>query len=152
MYKKILVPLDGSSLAEKVLKHIKEIVTDCGMSEFVLLTVVEPFREQPFRKEDNWNVKIQKEAVRVAGNYLKVLQERLQMEGVKSEIAVIEGIAANEILDYAARNEIDLIMINSKGKTASIRTAFGGVADRIIRHSTIPVLVTQEHESLQAKV
>lgn len=145
MYNKILVPLDGSSLAETILDHARIMVKMCGASEIVLLTVVEPFREQPFRKEDNWNIKIQKEAVRVAGNYLKVLQDRLQGEDIKSVMAIIEGDPAHEILEYAGKNGIDLIMINSKGKTANVRTIFGGVADRIIRHSSIPVLVTQAH-------
>jgi nucleotide-binding universal stress UspA family protein len=142
MYKKILVPLDGSALAETILVHTKALIKDCGAPDIVLLTVVEPFREQPFRKEDNWNLKIQKEAVRVAGNYLKMLQEKLLLEGFKSDIVVLEGDPSREILDYAVKHEIDLIMINSKGRTASIRPIFGGVADRIIRHSAIPVLVT----------
>jgi nucleotide-binding universal stress UspA family protein len=143
MYNKILVPLDGSSLAETILSQTKEMIKDCGASEIVLLTVVEPYREQPFRKEDNWNIKIQKEAVRIAGNYLTLLKERLLAEGIKVETATLEGDPAGEILDYAERNAIDLIMINSKGRTASPHTIFGGVADRIIRHSHIPVLVAQ---------
>lgn len=141
MYKKILIPLDGSQASETILSQAKAMVKDCGRPELMLLTVVEAFKEQPYRKDDNWNIKIQKEAVRVAGNYLKVLQEKLAVEGVKADIVVVEGDPAKEIIDYAVNNGIDLIMMNSKGRTANARTVLGGVTNRIIRHSPVPVLI-----------
>jgi nucleotide-binding universal stress UspA family protein len=141
LYRKILVPLDGSSLSESILGQAADLVKECNGSELVLLTVVEPFREQPFRKEDDWNTKIQKEGVRVAGNYLKALKEKLMSEGVKVNVEVIVGDPAQEILAYSIKNEIDLIMMNAKGRSANKRWFFGSVAKKIIDHSPIPVLI-----------
>jgi nucleotide-binding universal stress UspA family protein len=141
LYRKILVPLDGSSQSESILGQAGAMVKECGVSELVLLTVVEPFRGQPFRKDDDWNIKIQKEGVRVAGNYLQALQEKLMLEGVKVNVEVIMGDPAQEILTYAVKNEIDLIMMNAKGRSANTRWVFGSVANKIIDHSPIPVLI-----------
>jgi nucleotide-binding universal stress UspA family protein len=140
MYKNILVPLDGSALSESILVYARDIVKECRESKLVLISVVEPFKDQPYRKEDDWILKVQKEAVRVTGNYLKILQEKLQAEGIETRMEVLEGDPAKEILDFAVKNGIDLIMLNSKGKNSVKQHIFGGVADKIIRHSTIPVL------------
>lgn len=141
MYKKILVPLDGSSLSETILGQVKSMAKDYRVPEIVLLTIVEPFREQPYRKEDDWNLKIQKEALRLAGNYLRVLKEKLAVEGVRVDTAVVAGEPAQEILDYAANNGVDLILMKARGRSANNRWVFGGVTNRIIRHSPIPVLI-----------
>ena len=141
MYRKILVPLDGSSLSESILDQTRVMIKDCDVSELVLLTVVEPFHEQPYRTRDDWNIKIQKEAVRVAGNYLTALQEKLLAEGIKVESAVLIGDPAKEILEYALKKGIDLIMMNAKGRTSNDRWVFGSVTNKVIRHSQVPVFV-----------
>jgi|WetSurMetagenome_2_1015567.scaffolds.fasta_scaffold164245_2 nucleotide-binding universal stress UspA family protein len=141
MYRKILVPLDGSNLSESIIDQAKTLVLDCGIPEMVLLTVVEPFREQPYRYEDNWKDKIQKEAVRVAANYLKELKDRLNIMGHRVDTVVIEGDPAQAILDYSKKNGVDLIIMNARGRTAGNRWTFGSVTNKIIGHSPVPVLV-----------
>jgi nucleotide-binding universal stress UspA family protein len=141
MYRKILVPLDGSNLSETILSQAIEMVKECGRPEIVLLTVVEPFREQPYRRDDDWVIKIQKQAVKVSGTYLQELKEKLGTQGIEVSTVVLEGDPAEQILDYAGKNGVDLIMMNARGRTASKRWIFGGVANRIIRHSPIPVLI-----------
>jgi nucleotide-binding universal stress UspA family protein len=141
MYRKILVPLDGSNLSETILSQAIEMVKECGRPEIVLLTVVEPFREQPYRRDDDWVIKIQKQAVKVCGTYLQELKEKLGTQGIEVSTVVLEGDPAEQILDYAGKNGVDLIMMNARGRTASKRWIFGGVANRIIRHSPVPVLI-----------
>jgi nucleotide-binding universal stress UspA family protein len=143
LYQKMLVPLDGSSKSETILGQAKSMVLDYHVPEMILLTVVEQFHEQPYRKDDDWNIKIQKEAVRVARNYLKALQEKLLSEGVDVKTVILEGEPALNILDYAVMNGVDLIMMNAKGKIVNNHWVFGGVTNRIIRHSPVPVLISR---------
>jgi nucleotide-binding universal stress UspA family protein len=139
LYRRILVPLDGSIRSEAVLDQARAMVLDYCVPEMVLLTVVEPFREQPYRKDDDWNVRLQKEAVRVSENY--ALKERLAAEGVNVKAVVLEGDPAHQILDFAVIYGADLIMMSAKGSTTNNRWIFGGVANRVIRHSSVPVLI-----------
>jgi len=141
MYRKVLVPLDGSSFAEAVLGQAKALVSGCGVPQMVLLTVVEPFREQPYRKGDDWVARMQKEAAIFALNYLNQWVEKLRTEGVIAEAVVIEGDPSQMIMDYARKSGVDLIIMSTHGKSGISRWVFGSVADKIVHHSPIPVLI-----------
>jgi nucleotide-binding universal stress UspA family protein len=141
MYRKILVPLDGSKLSESILDQVKSLVNSCKASKVVLFNVVEPFRDQPYRKGDNWVANLQKEAVRVAGVYLIALKKRLNLNDLEVETVVVEGDAAQAILSYSTNSKVDLIVMNAKGHSAGSRWIFGSVTNRVIQQSHIPVLV-----------
>jgi nucleotide-binding universal stress UspA family protein len=84
MYKKILVPLDGSELAECVLPHVESISRGCSVPEIVFLRAVEPFRmpsggEGGFTAEDT--NRIDEEARVAAENYLSQLLSRTKYDG-----------------------------------------------------------------------
>ena len=144
MYKKILVPLDGSPLAECALEHVKTIAAGCNVPEVVLLRVVEP---DPAVSEalaegavmyEELNDQVQQLAEKyITGITLKFRQE----SGVDVHSAFAYGFAANEILEYARKNGVDLIVMTSHGRSGVSRWLFGSVADRVSHHSTIPVLI-----------
>ena len=62
-------------------------------------------------------------------------------EGVGTRTIVVDGNPAEEIMNYAERNGIDLIVISSHGRSGASRWLFGSVAEKVSRHSTIPVLL-----------
>jgi nucleotide-binding universal stress UspA family protein len=143
MYRKILVPLDGSSFSESILDHAKAIIATCSIPpEVVFLTVVEPFQAQSVHTGD-WADKIQKEAVRVAHNYLDQLVEKLKGEGINASKAVVEGEPAQATLDYIQKNNVDLIIMSTHGRSGVSRWIFGSTANRILRYSPVPVLVAR---------
>jgi nucleotide-binding universal stress UspA family protein len=142
MYNKILVPLDGSSLAETILGQAKALASGCVVPQMVLLSVIEPFKEQPYRRGDDWVERMQKEAAAFALNYLTQLAEKVKIEGIKAEAVVIEGDPAQMIMDYAQKNGVDLIVMSSHGKSGISRWVFGSVADKVVHHSSIPVLIS----------
>lgn len=144
MYRRILVPLDGSIESEAVLDQARTMMLDYCVPEMILLTVIEPFHEQPYRKDDDWNVRIQKEAVRVSKNYLNALKDKLSAEGANVKAVVLEGDPAHQILDFALNHGVELIIMSVKKKAINNRWIFGGVANRIIRHSSIPVLISSQ--------
>jgi nucleotide-binding universal stress UspA family protein len=143
MYRKILVPLDGSSYSESIMQIARGLISECGGApDLILFMVVEPFRNQPFRSGDDWNEKMKKEAEKVAHNYLDQLADKLKAEGIKAQSAVEYGDPAQAIMDYVKKNGVDLIVMSTHGRSGLSRMVFGSVADRIIHHSVVPVLIS----------
>lgn len=142
MYKKILAPLDGSELSECTLEHLKAIATGCQIPEVVLLRVVEPL---PHVYGDGglpsgWHDEAQKKAEEFARDYLAKVSASLKKEGISAETALVSGRAADAILDYAREHQVDLIIMSTHGRSGVTRWVMGGVADRVVRHSLVPVL------------
>lgn len=148
MYKSILVPLDGSQLAECALEHVKAIATGCQVPEVVLLQVVEPIgrpgylpaavSEQAYRDA--------KETAEIQSrNYLSKVADGLKEEGIAAKVDIAYGLPADEILDYADRNGVDLIVMSTHGRAGITRWVFGSAAERVVRHSIYPVLIVTPH-------
>jgi len=144
MYKKMLVPLDGSELSEHALDHLKEILTSSSDVSVVLLQVVEPFTAIYAGGPGATTVaqKANKQAETDAAAYLNKLASRLERKRLSVETAVITGSPADVILDYAKQHEVDLIIMSTHGRSGISRWFFGSVAEKVIRHATIPVLVS----------
>ncbi len=170
MYRKILVPLDGSELAESSLEHLKEVAIGCHVPEVVLLTVVEPAEEampgfwgavagaqtklEAEKKTETTSAidyanmrteqraaEFEKKQQELADGYLDRVAEGLMKEGLNVTACVQVGKAAETIIDYANQNGVDLIIMASHGRGGNSRWDFGKVADRVIRGSNIPVLM-----------
>lgn len=147
MYQKILVPLDGSELAECVIPHVEAIAGGCDVGNVVLLRVAEPVKlfigeYQGFSGED-WQ-QIEAEHRTAAENYLKQLMGRLNLDGVNLQSKVIVGgNVAEDIAHYAHDNQVDLIIIATHGRSGLSRWVWGSVADRVLRASTVPVLMVR---------
>lgn len=140
MYKKILAPLDGSKFSECSLDHIRAVATGCSVPEVVLLMVVELFRQVPEWGED-LRRKLEKKAQAEAEDYLTKLASSLKKEGIATQTTVVTGWPADKILDYADQNQVDLIIMSTHGRSGVTRWVFGNVADRVLRHSKVPVLM-----------
>ncbi len=147
MYRKILVPLDGSELAECVLPHVESIARGCGVRNVLFLRVIEPFHMPggedagAFTEEDI--KRINSENTVAAGNYLSQLVSRTKYDGVTVQSEVIMGRAAESIADYATKNEVDLITIATHGRSGVSRWVWGSVADRVLRSACVPVLMVR---------
>jgi nucleotide-binding universal stress UspA family protein len=144
MYKKILAPLDGSKLSEHTLDHLSELLTSSSDNGVVLLRVVEPvtvlYAGGPEATVTTQRAQKQLEAD--AADYLNKLKSRLKRKGLSVETAVIVGIPADVILDYANQHKVNLIIMSTHGRSGISRWFFGSVAERVIRHATVPVLIS----------
>ncbi len=136
MYKKILIPLDGSKFSECSLEHVRAIAKGCQASEVTLLVVIEP----PQQTVDVFRNMMETALVK-ANQYLNQMGNDLQKEGIDTRSEVVEGLPADIILDYANQNQIDLIIMSTHGRSGAGRWLFGSVADRVVHYSIIPVLV-----------
>ncbi len=142
MYKKILSPMDGSEFAECSLEHLRSIATGCNVSEIVLFTVIEPFPPTTGISED-WRNKLERESRAEAEDYLTKLAQRLDLKenNVTIRTAVAHGRPAGNILKYASENNVDLIIMSTHGRSGVSRWVFGSVANKVLRHSPVPVLI-----------
>ena len=144
MYAKILVPLDGSELAQCSLEHVKKMAGEGGGSQVIVLRVVEPLSPSeavPWVQANYTLADLQKSRLAEAKTYVALAAENLQKAGVSAHGEVVEGWPAEAIIDYAQQNQIDLIVISSHGRSGIARWALGSVADRVLRHSPIPTLL-----------
>ena len=144
MYNKILAPVDGSTLSECSLDHVRAVATGCSVPEVVLLRVIEPLSSYAVSAlaQAGGNLIEQAENVNKAEAqaYISEMVKKLNKEGIAAKGETIYGKAADEILGYAEKNKVDLIIMSTHGKSGISRWAFGSVADRVVRHSRAPVL------------
>jgi nucleotide-binding universal stress UspA family protein len=147
MYQKIMVPLDGSKLAECVLPHIEAIVKAGGVPNIALVRVVEPFSLTPVRGEPAFTEeqikRIDSEGKIVAEKYLDELVNQLSNGGVNVQTDVLTGKVAESLADYATNNDVNLIIIATHGRSGISRWVWGSVADRILRSSCVPILMVR---------
>jgi nucleotide-binding universal stress UspA family protein len=147
MYKKILVPLDGSELAECALSYVKSLVEYGVMGEIILLNVVNVSFTIPMNVRDEINDIINNNAIRKdilikSRKYLELVKSRLAADGIKVKVESLEGDRpADTISDYAQKNEVDLIVIATHGYTGLKKLMLGSVALEILHESLVPVLL-----------
>ena len=141
MYKKVLVPLDGSPFSECVLDHVKIMAAGCKIPEVKLVYVVEPVNPGMYDVPGKYVEEIQNAAISTAEEYLKKITAKLVANDVSASWVVLRGVVAEAILDYARKNEIDLVIMSTHGRSGVARWAMGSVADRVARQATVPVML-----------
>ena len=149
MYNKILVPMDGSELAECVLPHVESVSKGCSTKEITFVRVAEPVR-LPYTSDDGYSLSAidieQMEQMNrgAAKNYLDNLASRVKYDGMDLKFEVLEGGRAAEMIsDYATDNSMDLIIIATHGRSGISRWIMGSVADRVLRSTCVPVLMVR---------
>jgi len=147
MYEKIMVPLDGSELAECVLPHVEGLIKGCHVSNVVFVRVVEPITAPVGignvyigREESRERESTRKSAVK---DYLNQIMDRLKHEGTELHSEVLVGRVADSLADYTEKNDIDLILIATHGRSGVTRWVRGSIADKILRSSNAPVLMVR---------
>lgn len=142
MYKKILVCLDGSKLAEQVIPHAFDIAL-ASKARLVLFRVAAvPVAVDPRAPVVPPQVMVEPEVEATVKDYLVALAAPLVEKGVGTEAVVHLGYSAGqEIVDYTNKNSIDLIALATHGRTGLGRAVFGSVADHVLRESGLPILL-----------
>ena len=146
MYKKILVPLDGSELAEQVIPHVEALVQGGSVQEVTFLRVIEsPMRsfgvDYVITEEEEQKLKLRR--TQDAQEYLKQLTDRHQSLGATLSTNIVEGRADERIVEYATQEHADMIVMATHGRSGVSRWLMGSVADRVVRWSCIPVLIVR---------
>ncbi len=140
MYKKVLVPLDGSELAECSLDEVLNAIGEG--SEIVLLRAIEPVSSMAYAEVPPEILQeAEKKNADTGKRYLDKVAAGLKKKGIKVSTEVVWGNPADEIIAFAKKNSVDLISITTHGRSGVSRWAFGSVADKVLRTARIPVLM-----------
>lgn len=134
-FRKILVPLDGSALAERALPPAVELAR-ASSGQLTLLRVVTPiYFWAPFVEiELEMEAALEQSAVQVRNSLEDVRDRLLEKEpSLNIEVVVLSGPVAETIVDYARDNDVELIAISSHGRSGLSRWVYGSVAEKVIR-------------------
>ena len=167
-YNKVVVPLDGSKLAEIVLPHVEEIAANCHINSIELVTVTESMRiyvprsvepvEQYrtrhgvgdvvtgriYRADSASLLQVPLDIGKMAKtgrDYLLKIAGRLEKKGLNPQINVLVGNVAEEIVHFAEEEKADLIIMASHGRSGISHWAIGSVAEKVFRATDIPLLL-----------
>jgi nucleotide-binding universal stress UspA family protein len=147
MYKKILVPLDGSKLAECALPHVEELAKGCDTEEVILVSVTERVKGYRALEEPSQPLgqRLIPEAFgkkeKQAQKYLDRIAKAMAAKGINVSTEVLLWKPDEAIVGYAKQSRCDLIVMASHGRSGPSRWAHGSVADKVLRASGIPVLM-----------
>jgi nucleotide-binding universal stress UspA family protein len=137
--KKILVPLDGSEVAEVALPYAEELSVKLGVGIELLRAVTLPVYSEPLGGV--YTVE-QEAALRTGAKaYLEQISGRLKEKGITVSAEIICSTAAEGIIDYAFKDEVELIVLATHGHSGITRWALGSVADKVIRGTDKPVVL-----------
>jgi nucleotide-binding universal stress UspA family protein len=140
----ILVPLDGSPLAEEVL-DTAAVLARLWNSELSLLQVVHPVvlaEDMAFPFPTSYDEELTAMARTQAKDYLHDIVERVQSESIRASSATVVGWkVADSILEAARPERVALIALATHGRGGLSRLALGSVVDKLVRSAEVPVLV-----------
>lgn len=139
MYKKILIPVDGSQQADQAVRQGVALAQKFG-SEVVVFHVVPPI---PAIVDFDYTDDLKQKLVEQRRDMLADYQRRHRTEGVDLKTDVATGAAAELICEKAEKEGFDLVVIGSRGLSPGRRILLGSVSDRVSRNSPCPVLIVR---------
>lgn len=143
MYRRALVPLDGSMIAEAIVPFILEIAGPLDM-EVALLRVVVPAPPLVIEGSTHAVVEDVQKLRADAEEYLAPVATALRARGVRVTTHVRVGDAVGEILAGARESEADLIAMTTHGRGGLGRLLFGSIAEAVLRQAEIPVFLMRQ--------
>lgn len=146
MYKKILVPLDGSKRAEKILPHVEDLAAHYK-AKVIFFRAIQYFYaaavEGSFTEfnEIDFNTHMKK-----AESYLKGVMKKLRKKNIKTQMVVTMGPAVERIIEMADEKNVDLIAMTSHGRGGLTRVFYGSVAAGVLNRADRPLLVIRSRK------
>jgi nucleotide-binding universal stress UspA family protein len=136
-FERIIVPLDGSSMAEQILDHAVELCRCLNMELILVRAFNTSFPGSTIRMKEVTAI-----VHDAAENYLKDMQQRVKAAGLKNvSYKVLQGVAAEQITDFALQTPNSLTAMCTHGRHGIGRWLLGSVTDAVIHSSEEPVLV-----------
>ncbi len=149
---RILVPLDGSELAEMVLPHVETLAQQAGREpiDVILVSVIEPVVLPASvalpEASLNWGRLSEEHMLRArkgVDDYLAKIGDKLKETDVSVRYEVLEGRPADEIIGYAEKSQVDLIIMATHGRSGLSRWAYGSVAERVLMSGASPIFLVR---------
>jgi nucleotide-binding universal stress UspA family protein len=152
MYSRVLIPLDGSDVAEEALGKAKELARLLNVP-IKLIRVVDTYRAQAIPAtgmalDYSMLAELAEEEMEDARDYMTASVNALVQEGLSATGDVLHGPIAQQIVDAAKPD--DVIVMSSHGRTGIKRWFLGSVAEEVIRRANVPVLLIRSHGAAKA--
>lgn len=149
MYKKILVPLDGSELAEQAIEHAIALANAFEAEVYLLQVVMHMVGSlAPYEVEYQLGESFRQAALQEAHEYLNRMSSVYSSQLNKTlHTKVVEGIVVDGVLEYAEFQNIDLIVMATHGRSGVSRWVFGSVAERVLRAANCPIFLVRVAKS-----
>lgn len=151
MFKKILVPLDGSALAERAIDQVEKMAEGSGAEVLLLRVVPAPLGKVPEAGQMEES-KAFADSVNKATAYLEGIATRLGAIFLKSRILVPTGEPYVEILTAAHKEDVDCIVMSTHGGTALARALLGSTAEKVVYTTKRPVFLVKPEKIHAARV
>jgi len=147
MYHKILVPLDGSKRAEKILPHVEELALRYK-AKVIFLHVIE-YKAIPTSEGVYINLSDQEfdQVKKRAETNLARTQGEFREKNIESQSHVIYGSVVEGIINIAALESVDLIALASHGRGGLARVFYGSVAAGLLHRVDRPLLIIRSRET-----
>lgn len=158
MFKKILVCMDGSDLAEQILPYVKAqaksfrstLVLLHVTAERIITTPAIP-GESGYPVQTKSMLKEMEQEMFRADEYLDKLALRFKRMGIRTKCEILEGPVGESIVRYAKNNKINLIAMATHGRSGVGRMILGSVADFVVREAGLPILMIRpQHKTTWA--
>jgi nucleotide-binding universal stress UspA family protein len=142
MYKKILVPVDGSQRAEAIISHVEQLVEKVG-GEIILLRVFEPDFSSVdiYGHPPEFYESLHREWIEEIESYLANTKEVLERKGLHVRTLIETGSVVRTIIRVAEREGVDLIAMSSHGRTGLASVFYGSVAAGVLHQVDRPLLL-----------
>ncbi|MCO5381481.1 MAG: universal stress protein [Methanosarcina barkeri] len=142
-FSKIMIATDGSELAKRAVDAAIEIAKISEAKLYAVYVIAPGGLSIGYPKDVEWE-KTTLEYFRTEGEEATAYVENAgKAANVKVESVLLEGSPANEIVDFAEKNGIDIIVMGTLGRTGIDRFLLGSVAENVVRHSKKAVLVVR---------
>ena len=151
--RKVIVPLDGSKVAEAILPHAVEFSEKMNLEIVLLRIYVSPKPDHVLQYQHTLD-RLWEQMRNEAQTYLEETARQLSGNGVRNVSTVLlDGdVAEEKIIDVARNTPQSLIAICTHGRTGVGRWVLGSIADRVVRHSERPVLIIRTSTDRKPKV
>ncbi|PTQ92846.1 nucleotide-binding universal stress UspA family protein [Nitrosomonas nitrosa] len=142
MIKRVLIPLDGSELAERAVPHLLRFITS-EQTELLLMTALSssvfPLLSDKMRSLTSERIVLSDESE--ASEQMQMIAQQLVQRGFRVESQFLPGVAAECILHLSEKANVDLIAMSTHGRTGIELALLGSVADKVVRNARSPVFI-----------
>jgi nucleotide-binding universal stress UspA family protein len=147
MFKTILVPLDGSKRAERILPYVEDLAF-ARDAKVIFLQVIEPdvYVAAANAATPYYSQEIVESVFEGARAYLDTMTDEFRTKGLNATSLVKEGAAVHTILEVAEHEKADLIAMASHGRTGLARVFYGSVAAGILHQADRPLLLIRSDD------
>jgi nucleotide-binding universal stress UspA family protein len=143
IYKEIMIATDGSEHVRTAIESAIEIAKLSEAKLYAVHVIALGFYSTTHSINSEWEKAMKDQLIKESYEATSYVEKAGRAENVEVESVILEGSPAEEIIDFAEKNDIDLIVIGTHGMSGFQRFLLGSVAENVIRHSKKPVLVVR---------